>query len=75
MKESIKEYRTMFLSVFAVSFIVGLVIGVLLLSARSQETRIVELEEQNNEMYQELIETKDILNQIEARNEAEKYIP
>ena len=53
---------------------VGFFIGTLLLSSRNQEARIAELEEQNNEMYQELIETKDTLTQIQMRNEAIKYI-
>ena len=75
MKEYIKEYGALFLGSFAVAFVVGLAIGILLLSSRNQEPRIVELEEQNSKMYQELIEAKDILNQIEMHNEAEKYMP
>lgn len=64
----------LFLVSFVASFIVGFFIGVLLLSSRNQEARIAELEEQNNEMYQELIITKDQLTQIQIRNEAIKYI-
>ena len=64
----------LFRTSFVASFIVGFFIGVLLLNSRSQEVRITELEEQRNEMYQELIETKDTLTQIEMRNEAVKYI-
>lgn len=74
MKEYIKEYGALFLGSFAVAFVVGLAIGILLLSSRNQELRIVELEEQNSEMYQELIEAKDQLTQIQMRNEAIKYI-
>lgn len=64
----------LFLVSFVASFIVGFFIGVLLLNYRNQEVRIAELEEQNNEMYQELIITKDQLTQIQMRNEAIKYI-
>ena len=53
---------------------VGFFIGILLLNYRNQEVRIAELEEQRDEMYQELIETKDTLTQIKMRNEAIKYI-
>ena len=53
---------------------VGFFIGILLLSSKNQEARIAELEEQNNEMYYELIVTKDKLTQIQMRNEAIKYI-
>lgn len=74
MKEYIKEYGALFLGSFVVAFVLGLAIGILLLSSRNQELIIVELEEQNSEMYQELIETKDTLNQIKMRNEAIKYI-
>lgn len=74
MKNSFKEYGLLFLTSFVASFIVGFFIGILLLNYRNQEVRIAELEEQRNEMYQELIETKDILNQIQMRNEAIKYI-
>ena len=64
----------LFRTSFVASFIVGFFIGVLLLNSRSQEVRITELEEQRSEMYQELIETKDQLTQIQMRNEAVKYI-
>ena len=74
MKKSFKEYGLLFLTSFVASFIVGFFIGVLLLNSRNQEVRIAELEEQRNEMYQELIETKDQLTQIQMRNEAVKYI-
>lgn len=53
---------------------VGFFIGILLLNSRNKEVRIAELEEQRNEMYQELIITKDQLTQIHMRNEAIKYI-
>ena len=74
MKNSFKEYGLLFLTSFVASFIVGFFIGVLFLNYRSQEVRIAELEEQRSEMYQELIETKDQLTQIQMRNEAIKYI-
>ena len=74
MKNLLKEYGLLFRTSFVVSFIVGFFIGILLLSSRNQEVRIAELEEQRNEMYQELIETKDQLTQIQMRNEAIKYI-
>ena len=64
----------LFLVSFVTTFIVGFFIGILLLSSRNQEVRIAELEEQNNEMYHELIVTKDQLTQIQMRNEAIKYI-
>ena len=64
----------LFRTSFVASFIVGFFIGVLFLNSRNQEVRIAELEEQRNEMYQELIETKDQLTQIQMRNEAVKYI-
>ena len=53
---------------------VGFFIGMLLSNSRNQEVRIAELERQNNEMYHELIVTKDQLTQIQMRNEAIKYI-
>ena len=74
MKEYIKEHGMLFLVSFVTTFIVGFFIGILLLSSRNQEVRIAELEEQNNEMYHELIVTKDQLTQIQMRNEAIKYI-
>ena len=74
MKNLLKEHGLLFLPSFVSSFIVGFFIGILLLSSRNQEVRIAELEEQRNEMYQELIETKDQLTQIQMRNEAIKYI-
>ena len=74
MKNLLKEYGLLFRTSFVASFIVGFFIGILLLSSRNQEVRIAELEEQRNEMYQELIETKDQLTQIQMRNEAIKYI-
>ena len=74
MKNSFKEHGLLLLTSFVASFIVGLFIGILFLNSRNQEVRIAELEEQRNEMYQELIETKDILTQIQMRNEAIKYI-
>lgn len=74
MKNSFKEYGLLFLTSFVASFIVGFFIGILLLNYRNQEVRIAELEEQNNEMYHELIVTKDQLTQIQMRNEAIKYI-
>lgn len=74
MKNSFKEYRLLFLTSFVASFIVGFFIGILLLNYRNQEVRIAELEEQRNEIYQELIITKDQLTQIQMRNEAIKYI-
>lgn len=74
MKNSFKEYGLLFLTSFVASFIVGFFIGILLLNYRNQEVRIAELEEQRNEMYQELIETKDALTQIQMRDEAIKYI-
>ena len=74
MKNLFKEYGLLFLTSFVASFMVGFFIGILLLSSRNQEVRIAELEEQNNEMYHELIVTKDQLTQIQMRNEAIKYI-
>ena len=74
LKNLFKEYGLLFLTSFVTSFMVGFFIGILLLSSRNQEVRIAELEEQNNEMYYELIEIKDTLTQIEMRNEAIKYI-
>lgn len=74
MKEYIKEHGLLFLTSFVALSIVGFLIGALLLNSRNQEVRIAELEEQRNEMYQELIETKDQLTQIQMRNEAVKYI-
>ena len=74
MKEYIKEYGALFLGSFAVAFVVGFFIGILLLNYKNQEVRIAELEEQKSEMYQELIEAKDQLTQIQMRNEAVKYI-
>ena len=74
MKNLFKECGLLFRTSFVVSFIVGLFIGILFLNSRNQEVRIAELEEQRNEMYQELIETKDQLTQIQMRNEAVKYI-
>ena len=74
MKNLLKEYGLLFLTSFVASFIVGFFIGILLLNSRNQEVRIAELEEQRSEMYQELIETKDALTQIQMRNEAIKYI-
>ena len=64
----------LFLVSFVTSFTVGFFIGILLLSSRNQDARIDELERQNNEMYHELIVTKDQLTQIQMRNEAIKYI-
>ena len=74
LKKLFKEYGLLFLTTFVASFIVGFFIGMLLLSSRNQEARIAELERQNNEMYHELIITKDQLTQIQMRNEAIKYI-
>lgn len=74
MKNSFKEYGLLFLTSFVASFIVGFFIGILLLNYRNQEVRIAELEEQKNEIYHELIVTKDQLTQIQMRNEAIKYI-
>ena len=74
MKKLLKEHGLLFLTSFVTLFIVGFFIGILLLNSRKQEVRIAELEEQRNEMYQELIETKDTLNQINMRNEAIKYM-
>ena len=74
MKNSFKEWGLLFRTSFVASFIVGFFIGVLLLNSRSQDVRIAELEEQRNEMYQELVEAKDQLTQIQMRNEAIKYI-
>ena len=74
LKKLFKEYGLFFITSFVTSFIVGFFIGILLLNYRNQEVRIAELEEQRNEMYQELIETKDTLTQIKMRNEAIKYI-
>ena len=74
MKNLFKEYGLLFRTSFVTSFIVGFFIGALLLNYRNQEARIAELERQNNEMYKELIITKDQLTQIQMRNEAIKYI-
>ena len=74
MKNSFKEYGLLFLTSFVISFIAGFSIVILLLNSGNQEVRIAELEEQRNDMYQELIETKDQLTQIQMRNEAVKYI-
>ena len=74
LKNLFKEYGLLFLISFVASFIVGFFIGILLLNYKNQEVRIAELEEQKNEMYQELIITKDQLTQIQMRNEAIKYI-
>ena len=74
MKNLFKEYGLLFLISFVASFMVGFFIGILLLISRNQEVRITELEEQNKEMYHELIITKDQLTQIQMRNEAIKYI-
>ena len=74
LKNLLKEHGLLFLTSFVASFMVGFFIGILLLSSRNQEVRIAELEEQNNEMYHELIVTKDQLTQIQMRNEAIKYI-
>ena len=74
LKNLFKEYGLLFLISFVTSFMVGFFIGILLLNYRNQEVRIAELEEQRDEMYQELIETKDTLTQIKMRNEAIKYI-
>ncbi|HZK00462.1 MAG TPA: hypothetical protein VFC79_10655 [Tissierellaceae bacterium] len=74
MKNLFKEYGLLFLTSFITSFMVGFFIGILLLSSRNQEVRIAELEEQNKEMYYELIVTKDQLTQIQMRNETIKYI-
>ena len=74
MKDLFKEYGLLFLTSFVISFIIGFSIVILLLNSGNQEVRIAELEEQRNDMYQELIETKDQLTQIQMRNEAVKYI-
>lgn len=74
LKKLFKEYGLLFLTSFVTSFMVGFFIGILLLSSKNQEARIAELEEQNNEMYYELIVTKDKLTQIQMRNEAIKHI-
>ena len=74
LKDLFKEYGLLFRTSFVASFIIGFFIGILLLNYRNQGVRIAELEEQNNEMYQELIITKDQLTQIQMRNEAIKYI-
>lgn len=74
LKDLLKEHGILFLVSFVASFMVGFFIGILLLSSRNQEARIDELERQNNEMYHELIITKDQLTQIQMRNEAIKYI-
>ncbi len=74
MKDLFKEYGLLFLTSFVISFIIGFSIVILLLNSGNQEVRIAELEEQRSEMYQELIETKDQLTQIQMRNEAVKYI-
>ena len=74
LKNSFKEYGLLLLTSFVASFMVGFFIGMLLSNSRNQEVRIAELERQNNEMYHELIVTKDQLTQIQMRNEAIKYI-
>lgn len=74
LKNLLKEHGLLFLASFVASFMVGFFIGILLFNYRNQEVRIAELEEQRNEMYQELIITKDKLTQIQMRNEAIKYI-
>ncbi|HZK00222.1 MAG TPA: hypothetical protein VFC79_09450 [Tissierellaceae bacterium] len=73
MKNLFKEHGLLFLTSFVASFIVGFSIGILLLNY-NQEVRIVELEEQNNEIHQELIIIKDRLTQIQMMNEVIKYI-
>ena len=74
MKEAFKRNEVMYTFIFIIVFIIGLMIGMVFEGAKIQSNRIEELEKRNDEMYQELIIKRDILNQIQMRNEAIKFM-
>lgn len=73
-KETFKDNGLLFTIVFLSIFLISLALGSLLLIAREQSEQINELVDMNNDLYYELIITRDTLNQIEMRDEAIKYI-
>lgn len=74
MKEAFKRNEAMYTFIFIIVFIIGVIIGMAFEGARIQSSRIEELEERNDEIYQELIIKRDILNQIQMRNEGMQYM-